>query len=167
MIELPPPARQRRLVAQLKDAIGSMLGVDGAVLIGSLAAGTADALSDVDVFICVTPGQFDIAWSSRRRLHLDGSIVDWDERQRQRSEIGTHRWVTRDVVLVEALFATPAIGARLAPPWTLLVGDAELADRYPHGPPIDRSEFDTTDAHPIDLAFESLKTALRRHARHR
>lgn len=162
MQELAPPARQERLVELLRDAIAVAPGVDGALVIGSLAAGSADAVSDVDLFVCVTADEFTQAWTNRHRLHVTGSIAAWDHLSE--SEIGAHCWVTPDVVLVEALFATPASGARLAPPWTTLVGSPDLAERFRRRPPIDRSEFDTINAHPVDVAYNNLKTTLRLHA---
>jgi predicted nucleotidyltransferase len=155
------PIRQQRILDALVGRIALVDGLDGAILIGSLAEDTADAASDVDLFVCVRPGRFDEAWSQRHRLHVTGSLVAWDDRAEP--EVGVHRWVTDDVVLVEALFATPTSGARLAPPWRILVGAADLADRFPRRPPIDRGEMSREGSHPIDVAFDDLKKAVRRH----
>lgn len=73
---------------------------------GSLAAGTADAASDVDLIICTRTGRFAEAWARRHELH-----------------------------------ATIAFPARS---------------------PINRSEMNRAAAHPVDLAFDDLKVALRR-----
>jgi hypothetical protein len=72
-----------------------------------------------------------------------------------------HRWVTDDMVLVEALFAAPGSGVRLAPPFRPLVGGPEVAASFVPRPPIDRAEFEPGSAHPVDLAFDNLKRALR------
>jgi len=70
--------------------------------------------------------------------------------------------VTPDLVLVEALFAAPSCGVRLAQPWTLIAGEPEASAVFPARPPIDRSEMNRAAAHPVDRAFDDLKIALRR-----
>jgi hypothetical protein len=157
-----PPIRQERELERVRAVIANLPGVMGALVIGSLAADRADSVSDIDLFICVAPGEFPGAWSARRRLHTDSGLVAWDERSGD--EIGAHRWVNHEVVLVEALFATPASGVRLAPPWLVLVGAADLGEQFPHRPPISR-KIHPASGHPVDEAFEQLKTTLRRHAR--
>jgi predicted nucleotidyltransferase len=160
-MQVGTPIRQERIVDAIAARVTGIGALDGAILVGSLASGAGDAVSDVDVVISVRPDRFDEAWEQRRNLHAGGTLAGWDERSEP--EVGVHRWVTDDCVLVEALFATPSSGARLAPPWRVLVGRADLADRFPHRAPIDRSEMDASVSHPIDRAFEDLKRALRDH----
>jgi hypothetical protein len=155
------PARQLRALAAIADRVAAMPEVAGAVLIGSIAGGVADAASDIDLIVCAVPGQFAAAWERRHDLHATGALVCWDDRPAPDSEIGTHRWVTDDMVLVEVLLATAASGVRLAPPWRMLTGGPEVAQSLTPRPPIDRSEFRTEGAHPVDQAFEDLKWALR------
>jgi predicted nucleotidyltransferase len=156
------PSRQLRELERIGPVIADLPGVMGALVIGSLASERADAASDVDLLIGVEPGEFSTAWSVRHQLHATSGIVAWDKRSA--GEIGAHRWVNHEVVLVEALFATPTSGARLAPPWRVLIGPPDLGERFPHRPPISRNEFDSSGAHPVDAAFEQLKTTLRRYA---
>lgn len=142
----------------------SMPDVLGALLVGSMAAGTADAASDIDLIVCAHPGRFEQAWRHRNDLHAPGALICWDDGRQSDREIGAHRWVTTDVVLVEALFATPHSGVRVAEPWKVIAGDASVASLFPARPPIDRAEFDLAAAHPVDRAFTELKAALRYHA---
>jgi hypothetical protein len=154
------PARQQRALAAIADRVAGMPEIAGAILVGSNAGGVADAASDVDLIICPVQGQFEAAWQRRHDVHGPQALACWDDRQ-DAGEVGAHRWVTDDMVLVEALFATPASRARLAPPWRMLVGGPEVARALTPRPPIDRSEFRTEGAHPVDQAFEDLKWALR------
>lgn len=129
---------------------------------GSLAAGTADAASDIDLIICTRPGRFADAWAARHELHATGALVSWDDHRQAGTEIAVHRWVTPDLVLVEALYAAPGSGARLAQPWKLITGDHDTAAAFPARPPIHRSEMNRDAAHPVDQAFDDLKLALGR-----
>ncbi len=106
------PVREERTLAAIAQQVHAHPSLEGAILIGSLAAGKADAASDIDVIVCVRSGQFDRAWAHRHRLHVTGAIAYWDERRDPSREIGAHRWVTDDLVLVEALLATPDSGVR-------------------------------------------------------
>ena len=155
------PARQQRALAVIAERLRGMPEVRGAILIGSIAGGVADAASDVDLIICPVPDQFAAAWERRHDVHGPQTLVCWDDRRDGKAEAGVHRWVTEDMVLIEALFATPASGARLAPPWQMLVGSEDVARSLTPRPPVSRSEFSADGAHPIDQAFEDLKWALR------
>jgi hypothetical protein len=157
------PVRQRDVVDRIGEWIAMIPEFAGAILVGSLAAGTADAASDVDLIVCPASGQFAGAWARRAALHVAGALVCWDEAFGSATGIATHRWVTDGMVYVEALFGEPGSGIRLAPPWRVIAGESRLAERYPMRPPIDRvTEFaGRKTAHPVDLAFEDLKTALR------
>lgn len=128
---------------------------------GSLAAGSADAVSDIDLIICARPGRFAQVWRRRCDLHVTGALVSWDDEGQAAAEIAVHRWVTDDLVLVEALFAAPGSGVRLAQPWRIIAGGPQVAGAFASRPPIDRSEMDREAAHPVDRAFDDLKVALR------
>jgi hypothetical protein len=154
--------RQYDIVAAIARRAPIWPDVLSVLLVGSLAAGTGDAVSDVDLIVCVRAGCFAPAWSSRGELHVTGALYAWDDASDE--EIACHRWVSDDVILCEALFATPDSGCRLAEPWRLIYGTAAP---FPPRPPIDRAEFDVSDAHPVDLAFTALKNALRSQLRSR
>jgi hypothetical protein len=158
------PTRQLRQLDLVTERLAEMPEVLGAILVGSLAAGTADACSDVDLLVR-TRG-FDAGWGRRHDVHGDGALVCWDTGPAAGSEVAVHRWVTADMVLVEALFAGPAGGVRLAKPWRVVAGDAAVAASFEPRPPIDRAEFSREGAHPVDLAFDDLKNALRAMAPH-
>jgi len=164
MESLGAPVRQASALAAITRRLTSMPEVLGAFLVGSMAAGAADAASDIDLIVCAHPGRFDQAWRLRNDLHATGALICWDDGRESNHEIGVHRWVTTDVVLVEVLIATPGSGVRLAQPWKVIAGDASVAQLFPARPPIDRAEFDPAAAHPIDRAFSELKAALRHHA---
>jgi hypothetical protein len=101
---------------------------------------------------------FEDAWQLRHELHGTGSLACWDGRRQ--AEAAAHKWVTADLVLVEALFAGPDSGVRLAPPWRVVAGDPDLALRFTPRPPIQRTEMGS-DVHPVERAFDELKVALR------
>ena len=130
-----------------------------AILVGSCAAGTADPLSDIDLILLVPDGGFDRAWQARRELHVDDALVVWDEPRPGLPELAGHCWLTRDLVLVETLFATPSSGFRLAEPYVVLAG-APPAETV-HRPPVSRAEF-TATPHPVDHAYSLLKATVRR-----
>jgi hypothetical protein len=155
------PARQQDTLAEVSDRLTNKAWLEGALVVGSMAAGTADPASDIDLIICTKSGHFDAAWQDRHRLHGPNTLACWDQHATV-TDIGTHRWVTHDVVLVEALFATPTSGVRLAPPWKVIAGNPNVPTLFPHRPSIDRSEM-TKDTHPIEQAFDQLKEVLRRY----
>jgi hypothetical protein len=158
------PLRQQHALAAMAERLREMPEVGGAIVIGSIAGGVADAASDVDLIVCPVPDQFGGAWRRRHDIHGPQVLVCWDDRRDGAAEVGVHRWVTDDMVLVEALFATAASGARLAPPWRMLVGSEDVARSLTPRPPISRTEFSADGAHPVDQAFEELKWALRSRA---
>jgi predicted nucleotidyltransferase len=49
----------------------------GVVLLGSLARGEADGLSDVDFIVFAAEGDFGEAWEQRHRLH-PADVACWD-----------------------------------------------------------------------------------------
>jgi hypothetical protein len=70
--------------------------------------------------------------------------------------------VTDDLVLVECLLAAPASGVRLAAPYRVVAGEAELADRFTARSPIQRTEMGL-ELHPVERAFDELKEVIRTH----
>lgn len=155
------PIRQLQQLARITERLAAMPQVLGAILVGSLVAGAADACSDIDLIVCTADGLFATAWERRHAVHDDSSLACWDQGPDAGSEVAVHRWVTADMVLVEALFASPVSGVRLAKPWRVIAGDARVTDRLLPRPPIDRAEFSRDAAHPVDIAFDDLKHALR------
>jgi Nucleotidyltransferase domain len=155
------PVRQHRALAAIASRLDVLPEVLGALVVGSLAAGTADAASDIDLLILAAPGDFARAWARRSELHVTGALVSWDDGPEPGTDIAVHRWVTGDVVLVEALFTTEGSGVRLAEPWRVIAGAPQIAASFAARPPIDRAEFDPAAAHPVDRAFDELKRALR------
>ncbi len=155
------PTRQLQQLALVSERLAAMPEVLGAILVGSLASGTADACSDIDLLVRTPEGRFAAGWERRHDVHGDSALACWDQGPNPGSQVAVHRWVTTDMVMVEALFASPASGARLAKPWRVVVGDQAVADSFEPRPPIDRAEFTRDGAHPVDLAFDDLKNALR------
>ena len=162
MGQVGSPRRQQAALAAIAQQLAAAPDVLGALVVGSLAAGTADAASDIDLIICTLPGRFADAWARRHQLHATGALVSWDQQRQTAAEIAVHRWVTPDFVLVEALYAAPGSGARLAQPWAIIAGEPEVAAAFTARPPIDRSEMSRDAAHPVEQAYDDLKAALRR-----
>ena len=135
-----------------------------AILVGSCAAGRADPLSDIDLILLAPDGCFESAWQARQELHGEDALVAWDEPRPGLPAVAGHCWLTRDLVMVETLFATPSSGFRLAEPYVLLAG--ELPPETARRPPISRSEF-TITPHPVDHAYSRFKAAVRRLASER
>jgi hypothetical protein len=152
----------------LTERIGHDSDLAGALLLGSFATRTADELSDVDVLVVVREGRFDPAWAARSRLDGGEAIVAWDDVDPARAEIGGHKWLTRELVLLECLLATPSSGVRLAEPFSTLVGDASLPDLLERRAPIARDELedfaqaraDLGRAHPVETASEHLASTV-------
>lgn len=142
---------------------------EGAVLMGSLVEGGGDDLSDVDLLAVVAEGRFADAWAARGELST-GALCAWDHVQGDDREVAARKWLTRDLVKVECLLATPSSGMRLAEPVAVLAGDASLPDRFVRTGPIPREEIeayardlrDTGKVHEVEALYGDLKTALRR-----
>lgn len=163
MARLGEPERQRRYLSLLQQHSAALPWLDVIVVIGSLASGQADGTSDVDLLIGVHDHAFDRAWRDRARLRVTGAVRSWDHWLDEANGAGTHKWLSADFVLVEALIAVPASGIRLAPPWHVLAGDPHVADRWPTRPPISRDELRAgADAlHPVEAAYDEFKARLR------
>jgi hypothetical protein len=132
--------RQWPVIEHLRTRIEAMDELLGAVLIGSFATGTADSLSDIDLFVVVKDGRFEEAWSRRRELGYEDDIFAWDVREATVAEVGAHKFITKDLVFAECLIATPASAASLADPCRVLAGPADLPGRVRRRPPIERAE---------------------------
>jgi hypothetical protein len=159
----PVPARHYACLRELLSRTGNDPAVRAVILVGSLAAGSADALSDVDLLL-VTGDDFGSAWRGRHRLHAPDAVVCWDQTSPDTPGVGVHRWVGTDAILVEALMFAPESGVRVADPALVLAGDAELASRLPRRPPIDRGEM-TGASNPIEAAYDTFKALCRDAAR--
>jgi len=59
------PHRQQAAPAAISRQLAAAPDVLGALVVGSEAAGTADATSDIDLIICIRPGRFAGAWARR------------------------------------------------------------------------------------------------------
>jgi hypothetical protein len=153
--------RQGPAVRLLADHVAASPHFGAAVLVGSFARGDADAVSDVDLLLITYEGHFRSAWETRQQLHVNGSLVAWDEQREDLPEVGGHRWLTPDLVLFEALISAPFGGGRLAKPYRLLTGEESLLAAFPQRRPIDRSEMCSREAHPVGVAYDRLKVAVR------
>jgi hypothetical protein len=77
------------------------------------------------------PGEFERAWEARNLLSQD-ALARWDLSRKASS--GGHNWLTRSLVKVDATILDPDAGAKpLAPPFVVVLGAGELADRFPSG----------------------------------
>jgi hypothetical protein len=161
--------RQQRVLDELARRIEATHALEGAMVIGSFAAGTADDVSDLDLIVVVANGRFGEAWAARGELEGDETLVAWDAVDPAHPEIGAHKWLTMDMVLVECLLATPSSGVRLAEPFRVLAGDASLPDRLTRRPPIARAEVEAFAeeletagrVHDVERAYHTLAKAIR------
>ena len=161
--------RHERVLERLAEAIEAAPSLEGAILLSSLARGGGDEVSDVDLIAVVRDGSFEQAWSRREALHGADALASWDDLEPGRPEIGGHKWLNRDLVLVECLLATPASGVRLAEPFRVLAGDASLPDRLVRRPPIERADLDAYAqerhaagrVHDVERAYAELARAVR------
>jgi predicted nucleotidyltransferase len=166
------PGRQQRVVERLADCIETTPDLLAGFLLGSLARGDADDLSDVDLIVIVQEGSFEAAWAQRHALQGDDALAAWDDLDPERPEIGAHKWITRELVLVELVLATASSGIRLADPFLVVGGDAGVADQVERRPPIAREELrefadmrvEAGRANEIETTYEALVNAVRRGA---
>jgi predicted nucleotidyltransferase len=162
--------RQVAALERLAARVETSPALEALLLIGSLARDEGDELSDVDAIVVVAEGRFDEAWAARHELDGGEALVAWDDLERGRPEIGGRKWLTRDIVLVECLLATPSSGVRLADPFRLVVGDPTVPELLARRPPIERSELEAYVAdrevegrgfHEIEHAYAALTGAVR------
>lgn len=116
------------------------------ITIGSFAAGTADDLSDIDLYVMLDDGAFDDAWSQRDSLRPRDALHWWDLRPDTSREIATHNWLTRDMVLVECALTTPKAQPRLSEPYQVVEGDPAAVESFIHRDPISREELNEFNA---------------------
>jgi Nucleotidyltransferase domain len=111
--------------------------LDGLILIGSLARGTADEASDLDLIVAVGEGRIEEAWDQRTSLVPPDALAAWDD---PRSDMGRavvgRRFLSRDVVKVELTMAMPSSSFRLADPFVVAVGEDAVANRFDRAEPI-------------------------------
>ena len=157
--------RQWPVLANVVRAIDESPDFLGGLLLGSLVTGSADELSDIDLIAVVPNGGFSSAWDARGRLHGDEPLATWDEMSPGVPEAGAHKWLSRDLVLVECLIATATSGVRLAEPYAVVAGDAEIAHTLTRRPPISRSEMRPT-ASQVENCYDAFKAAVREVRRH-
>jgi hypothetical protein len=152
--------RQWPVLQRLCDRIEAAPALDGALLIGSFARGAADHLSDVDLIVVAKPGLFDRAWAARDGLHGSDTAAWFDDLVQPSAEMGGHKWMTRDLVFVECLIATPTSGVRTTEDVVVLVGDPVVKEWLPKRPPIRRAEM-TGGSWEIERLYDALKNAMR------
>ncbi len=161
--------RHERVVKRLLGAVAAAPTLEGAILLGSLARGVGDEVSDVDLIVVVRDGSFDEAWAAREALHGDDALAAWDDLEPGRPEIGGHKWLSRDLVLVECLLATPSSGVRIAEPFRVVSGAASLPERLVRRPPIERADLtayaqereQAGRVHEVERAYSELARAVR------
>jgi predicted nucleotidyltransferase len=162
--------RQQPALERLARRIDAIPSLEGALLIGSVATGTADDLSDVDLIVVVREGRFEEAWAARAELHDDDALAAFDDVDPEVAEIGAHKWLSRDLVFFDCLLATPSSGARLAGASHVLAGPPDLAQRLPRRPPFSRADIEryakerraAARMGEIEDAYHALKNAVRR-----
>ena len=131
---------------ELRTKTVELPGHRATIAIGSFAAGTADDLSDIDLYVMVDDGSFDEAWGARDSLRPGDALHWWDIRPDANREIATHNWLTRDLVLVECALTTPNAQPRLSEPYELLDGDAAAVGLFAPRDRISREELDSFNA---------------------
>jgi predicted nucleotidyltransferase len=143
---------------------------DALFVIGSLAKGTADEASDLDLVVAVREGRIQEAWERRDSLVTPDALVAWDDlRSDLAREIVGRRFLSRDVVKVEVTMATPSSPFRLADPFVVAVGDEAVADRFERAKPIapdvqeayERELRDDGLVPEIELHYSDLMRAIR------
>ena len=138
--------RQWPTLEATAERAASVDALEGLILLGSFASGTADELSDVDLIAVAAPGRFTEAWESRHRLSQD-ALVAWD--LRPNADAAGHNWLTRDFIKVDCTIVDPDSGSReLAEPIVVLVGAESAADRFP------RISLETVQARARKIADE-------------
>ena len=179
LADWPLRARAERLrqwptLVELVDRATRLPGFGAFILIGSFAGGSPDCMSDIDSLVSIDDGAFDAAWSDRTSLYGEAPAFVWDVRPDPEREVGAHKWMTPDLVLVECVLATPAARARLADPFVVLAGDPDRVETFERVPPISRGELQAyvdqnrregRDQPEVQRAYEELARALRAVAR--
>ena len=145
---------------------------DGVLLLGSLARGEGDAISDVDMIAVTRPGKWQAGWEARHLLSA-GALVTFD-RPGDRPGVAAHNWLTPDLAKVECLIAEPLEGGlRLYGDPVVLHGAHDLPHKFERKPPLTRLEIEAysdelreQNAIPdIERAYGDLIRLLRREFR--
>src|SRR5437588_3209260 len=152
--------RQWRTLERIAEFVEATPQFSGMILLGSLAKGVGDAVSDIDLLIVAPDNGFTEAWARRNDLHRTGALAVWDGRHTDFPEAAAHVWLTEDLIVVEALIATPRSGARLAEPAVVLLGPTDLGRTFPNRLPVSRAEMSLGND-PVERAYEVLKQAIR------
>jgi hypothetical protein len=113
--------------------------LDGLIAIGSIAKGSADHASDLDLIGVVTADAFTQAWSARQEFEPPGTVFGWDQTDDLGAEEGVHKFLTLDMIKVE-LVLTTGRDFVLAEPYALLAGEESLPTRFERRPPISRDD---------------------------
>jgi predicted nucleotidyltransferase len=163
-MSLTEESRQDAVLKQLAEYVEESAVIGAMVVVGSFAAGTADAVSDLDLFFITYQGRFEDAWNRRRDLHVTGAIVEWDLLDAQDHPVGGHHWLSPELVLVESVISGPHGGGRLTEPLRLVAGDPELLHGFPRRAPIQDDEMTDVEQHPVDIAYDAFKRAVRERA---
>jgi len=133
--------RQWPALVHVAQRVAESPALDGLLLIGSFVSGAADDLSDVDLIVVVAEGRFAEAWRQRASLQTPDVLVAWDWPP-DGGEAAGHKWLTRELVLVECALWTPSAAVRLADPFAVLVGEESLGDRFARRHEISREELE-------------------------
>jgi hypothetical protein len=136
-MSLTDTRRQDALLKRLSEHVEDSVAFGALVVVGSFASRTADAVSDLDLFFITYRGRFKDVWNRRRDLHVTGEIVEWDLLNANADAVGGHRWISPDLVLVEAVISEPDGGGRIAEPFELVTGDPQLLKGFPRRKPVD------------------------------
>jgi hypothetical protein len=134
--------------------------VEAVILIGSLASGAADSVSDVDAVVIVDESSFDVAYQQRHAFHAASVPACWDHPIDPPSDVAAHKWIDDSGVLVEVLIATVSGPLRVAEPARVVLGDPAVLTRTNRRPPIRREEMGES-ARPVESAYDQLKEAVR------
>lgn len=105
----PLPTRHDAVLARLIDALPRLVPEGSLLLVGSGASNAMDELSDLDMILAVPEGTFTRAWDTRHTLSAHALWRD-DAPESQPDGPGVHKWLSREVVLVEVLFVPPPTG---------------------------------------------------------
>ena len=153
--------RQWPSIERLLDAVEGSPHWRAAVIVGSVATGQADAMSDVDVFILVETGAFPVAWGRRHELHDDAVVACWDTGGNGVSRAG-HKWLTWDLTYMDCAVAEPE-AVRLAGPFVFAAGRRAFLSRLEADPVPQQQEraWKSGGPKPVAVAYAELKDAVR------
>lgn len=140
------------------DGAQQLPGFRGAVLVGSLAKGEEDWLSDIDLLVFIEQGRFAEAWANRRALRSRFVLLCWDGVGSAHGPRG-HKWITPGLAMVDCLLGEPA-QVRVADPFLQLAGSSDLLNELRRREPIERREM-RDPTHPIERFYDQVKTIFR------